>query len=294
MDLQAPHAEVQVPPGRVHRAGVEAPAGPVPALRTDQLAAAQRDLHNDPSRLEVHRAHPDPVQAQQARECRREAHVVLPRKPLDLHHQAASLTRRAAPHALGSCARRSVKGAATRLAALGPDGPRLTARPRSADPHPTVAHRAQPRRRSPSPERPLSHRIRSEPHPHRVQETPFSPLNRALQALRHHSAGPASTALDSSALSFSNSRISSPHAPAPANPSPAGLRSQTRHTSQTSALRSGALSILGARPVWMRSTLAVPISLPCDLTARAVARPGRVGSAGVRQRWTDCRARRDS
>jgi hypothetical protein len=133
MNLQAPHAEVQVPPRRVDWARVEAPATPVTALWADQVPAPQRDVDHDPSRLEPHPPNPDPVQAQQARECRREAHVVLPREPLDLHHQAASLTRPAASHAPGSFARPPVKGAAARLAALGPDGPPLTARLRSAD-----------------------------------------------------------------------------------------------------------------------------------------------------------------
>ncbi|MCA1701155.1 MAG: hypothetical protein LC790_20555 [Actinobacteria bacterium] len=104
-----------------------------PHTRADQVLTAQRDLDHDPSRFKAHRAHPDPVQAQQTRECRREAHVVLPEEPLDLNHQAASLTAAAAPHPSCSCARRPVNGATTRLAALGPDGPPLTARLRSAE-----------------------------------------------------------------------------------------------------------------------------------------------------------------
>jgi hypothetical protein len=76
--LKAPHAEIQVPPHGVHRARVKASLGAVGAVGALQMAPAQRDRHDHPRSFEAHCAHPHPVQAQQARECRRGAHAVPP------------------------------------------------------------------------------------------------------------------------------------------------------------------------------------------------------------------------
>ncbi len=46
----------------------------VPAHRTDEPLAAQRDAHNDTIRTEPHAAHPHPLQAQQTTECGSDAH----------------------------------------------------------------------------------------------------------------------------------------------------------------------------------------------------------------------------
>jgi hypothetical protein len=74
LDLQAPGAEVQVPPRRRHRATVIASGGGELAGGAHQQAAAQRHGDHHPVRLEHHATDPHAGQAQEARECSGDAH----------------------------------------------------------------------------------------------------------------------------------------------------------------------------------------------------------------------------
>ena len=72
--LQAPHLQVQVPPGRVHRAGVVSRPGRVAAVGADQARPAQGDSDRHPVGLEGDLTHPDAGQMQEARECSGDTH----------------------------------------------------------------------------------------------------------------------------------------------------------------------------------------------------------------------------
>jgi hypothetical protein len=92
MDLQPPDPEIQVPPHRVLRPRVLPRPARVPALRADQLPAAQRDLDDHPIRLEPNLPHPHPREPQKPGKCRRDAHAVPPLQAVD-HRTASSLPR---------------------------------------------------------------------------------------------------------------------------------------------------------------------------------------------------------
>ena len=108
-ELEPPDAEVQVAPGRLD------PLTVVPVRRGEiaqwaaQPPAPQRHPHHDPVGLEPHPTHPDPIQAQQARESRVDAHRRPPCKPLDpltassLHSQDGGRVTINAPATLVDC-----------------------------------------------------------------------------------------------------------------------------------------------------------------------------------------------
>ena len=74
VNLQAPTAEIQVPPDRVVMLLVLAVARGVRALRAMKATAAQRDRDHHMAGLEADRPNPHPRQIEQARECARDAH----------------------------------------------------------------------------------------------------------------------------------------------------------------------------------------------------------------------------
>ena len=96
MDLKPPGPEIQVPPDRVLRPRVLARSGRVLAQRADKAPASQRDLDDHPARLKPNLLDPDALQAQKPGKCARDAHVVLPRKPLTIEQPAACLEGAAA------------------------------------------------------------------------------------------------------------------------------------------------------------------------------------------------------
>jgi hypothetical protein len=74
VDLQSPDPEIQVPPPRLVLLTVLAMPRRIAALRADKPPTTQRDLHHDPVGLKLHRSNPYSGQAQQTRECGRDAH----------------------------------------------------------------------------------------------------------------------------------------------------------------------------------------------------------------------------
>src|ERR1039457_5995740 len=76
-------------PARVLRPRVLPRPGRVPALRADQPASLERHLDDHPVGLEANLPHPNPRQAQKPGKCRRDAHAVLPCKPLTVEQPAA-------------------------------------------------------------------------------------------------------------------------------------------------------------------------------------------------------------
>lgn len=72
--LQAPAAEIQVPPDRVVMLLVLAIARGVRALRAIKAPTTQRDRHHDPAGLKADRPNPHPRQVKQAEECSADAH----------------------------------------------------------------------------------------------------------------------------------------------------------------------------------------------------------------------------
>ena len=74
VNLQAPTAEIQVPPDRVVTLLVLPMARGVRALRATKATTAQRDRDNDSVTLELDRADPHTGQVKQTRECGRDAH----------------------------------------------------------------------------------------------------------------------------------------------------------------------------------------------------------------------------
>jgi hypothetical protein len=73
IDLQVPHAQIQMAPDRLMALLVLAMTRREGAVRAHQPPTTQRDPHDDPIGLEDHRAHPHPFQLQQTAECSTEA-----------------------------------------------------------------------------------------------------------------------------------------------------------------------------------------------------------------------------
>ena len=80
-ELKPPDPEIEVPPDRLDVLAVMAMRRRIRAQRAPQPPAPQRDPHHHPIAVKLHPPHPDPVQAQQARESRVDAHR---RPPVEL------------------------------------------------------------------------------------------------------------------------------------------------------------------------------------------------------------------
>jgi hypothetical protein len=94
-ELEPPHAEIEVPPDRLDMLAVMTVRRGELAQRAPQPPTSERDPHHHPVGVELHLAHPDPVQAQQARESRVDAHRRPPVELLDLRQPAACRARTA-------------------------------------------------------------------------------------------------------------------------------------------------------------------------------------------------------
>ena len=97
-DLQAPDPEIEMPPDRLDLLTVVTMASRERAQRAVQPTASERHRDDHPIGEELHPPHPDPVQAQQARECRADAHRRPPCELTDLGKPPACLMRAAARH----------------------------------------------------------------------------------------------------------------------------------------------------------------------------------------------------
>jgi hypothetical protein len=97
-ELQPPDPEIEVAPDRLDLLAVMPVRRGELAQRAPRPPTAQRDPHHHPVGIELHPAHPDPVQAQQAREFRVDAHRRPPCKRLTFDsQQLAARGRRARP-----------------------------------------------------------------------------------------------------------------------------------------------------------------------------------------------------
>ena len=94
-ELEPPDTEIEVPPDRLDLLAVMTVRRGELAQRAPQPPAPQRDPHHHPVSVELHPAHPDPVQAQQARESRVDACRRPPVELLDLRQPAACSARTA-------------------------------------------------------------------------------------------------------------------------------------------------------------------------------------------------------
>jgi hypothetical protein len=90
-DLEPPDPEVEMTPDRIDPLTVVAMPGRVVALRADQPPARERDGHDDPILAELNVADPYPVEAEQARESRGDAHRRPPVELLTFKQRAACL-----------------------------------------------------------------------------------------------------------------------------------------------------------------------------------------------------------
>ena len=77
-ELEAPDAEIEMPPARLDRLLVVAVARGELAQRALEPPSPQRHRHDHPIGVKLNLPHPDPVEIEQARECPTGAHVVLP------------------------------------------------------------------------------------------------------------------------------------------------------------------------------------------------------------------------